>query len=147
MLVTSSSSSPLSYSPTPEDERMFYVLSKPIVILIIWTRVFTFGTSLSDALWCLPLSPCALFSVFADYAGQKLCLSHLQVDPIDLPNLSVLLHVQGFWIKTFSGEKCWSNAMAIRRLLCSWRISGTSTGRVTKVLVVRDAALAPNGLC
>ena len=37
-----------------------------------------------------------------------------------------------------SGEKCRSYAMANRRLRCSWRISGTSNGRMTKVLVIRD---------
>ena len=118
---------------------MFYIL--PIVILVIWCRIFTFGTSLSDAplvsfsFSMYPFSPCLLITVAKNYVYRT-----FRWIPSIRINLSVLHHVQGFWIKTFSGEECWSNlAMAIRRLLCSWRISGTSTGRVSKVLVIRDS--------
>ncbi len=43
-----------------------------------------------------------------------------------------------FGSSTPSGEGCRSYAMASRRLCCSWRVSGASNGRMTKVLVIRD---------
>ena len=115
-----------------------------IAILIIRTWPFSFGTSFS---WCClassSFSLCTFFSLPAVSGGQKLYLLHLQADLID-PQ-------QSFWCSTscsrflgqiFSSEECWSSnlTMVIRRLLCSWRTSGPTTGRVSKTLVIRDSS-------